>query len=168
MPRFGTDHPQQADGVCRVISSQIGRRSLISRRRRSAVPPQRCRGCPNAPTIPRWHGTGHWCDKARHVTPAELDWLLHRAQPVHHSLRLSDFVITAGERDQLTLTTRGAQHLVDSLAVVGNQRVSRLQDRAWSGNSPPASPSSGWFHPAPGRRSRPESPSGSKSAARKL
>ena len=48
---------------------------------------------------------------------------------MHHSFGLGDFVIAAGERNQLPFTAGGAQHLVDTLTVVGDEGVSCLQNR---------------------------------------
>ena len=48
---------------------------------------------------------------------------------MHHCLGFSDFVVAAGEGDQLPFPAGGAQHLVDALGVVGDQHIGRLQDR---------------------------------------
>ena len=126
------DDPQQADGVCRVDQQpQIGQKIF------DLTPVVEAQSSHNdvrdAPTHQRFldrTGLGIGAIKHGHVTPAELGiGRFHRAQPVHHSLRLSDFVIAAGERDQFALTTRGAQHFVNPFAVVGNQRIGRFKDR---------------------------------------
>ena len=48
---------------------------------------------------------------------------------MHDGLGFGNFVIATGKSDQLTLTTRGSQHLVDPFTVIGDQGIGRLQDR---------------------------------------
>ena len=48
---------------------------------------------------------------------------------MHHRFRLGDLVVAAGEADGLPFPSGGPQHLVDALAVVGDQGIGRLKDR---------------------------------------
>ena len=47
---------------------------------------------------------------------------------MHDSLSLSNFIITAGQGNQFTLSARGLQNFVDPLRVMSNQRISSLKD----------------------------------------
>ena len=48
---------------------------------------------------------------------------------MHHGFRLGNLIVTAGEGDQLSLSSRGTENLVDPLAVIGDQSIRRLEDR---------------------------------------
>ena len=126
------DHTQQTDRVGRIHQQpQIGQQILDFATIVETQPPHHDVG-----NTPAHQG---FLDRARlgigaiqhsHVAPAQLGvGSFHRPEAVHHGFRLSNLIVTAGEGDQLTISSRGTENLVDPFAVVSDQSIRRLKNR---------------------------------------
>ena len=131
-PLGRVQHPQQADGVGRVHQQlQIGEHVLdLAPVVEAQATHNDVRDTPPHQRLLHRPGLGIGAIQHGHIPPTQIRvGRFEHAHAVHHRLGLGDFVVAAGEGDQLPFAPGGPQHLVDALGVVGDQGIGRLQDR---------------------------------------